>query len=211
MSKKFTGWRVAFSIYPALYFKKSLAKPVVLWVISMIVLYGFGESSSLDMLGWLTDFIKSAFPSILGFIVAGHALIVGFSGSSFILHLAKERKESKTTLFQDTNTTFTMVIASMVLTLVIGAVLGLLIKAELTCCIAWLATVVNVVTFSICLFVFYYSLCSLFDVVIGIFNLGQASNMIAQGKIKKLEEAKNNSEEAKQKKGILDFFKELFD
>ena len=210
MSKKYTGWKVAFSIYPEIYFKKSLVKPGALWGISLIVFFCFSETDSLDMLGWMADFIKSSFPSILGFILTGHALIVGFSGSDFILHLAKDRKDSDTTLLQDTNTTFTIVIASMVLNLLIGAVVGFLLKAELPCWDYDLAKIVNAIVFSVVLFVFYYSVCSLFDVVISIFNLGQASNVIAQGKIKKIEEDAKASKGGAEVKSILDYFKGLF-
>lgn len=205
MSKKFTGWRKAFSIYPSNYFKKSLFKPLLLWIPSLILYFCFGDVDSLAMLYWLSDFIRSSYPSILGFILTGHALIVGFSGSDFILHLAKERDNSKTTLLQDINTTFTMVIASLVVTLIMAALVSFSLKCNFTYWDYSLAKGFNTLVFVVFLFVFYYSLCSLLDVVISIFNLGQASNMIAQGKIKKMQEEKDGCFSK-----LLNFFRGLF-
>lgn len=208
MSKKFTGWRIAFSIYPSQYFKKSFIKPLFLWMPSLIVFFCFSNEDSLSMLVWLSDFIKSSYPSILGFILTGHVLIVGFSGSDFILHLAKERENSKTTLLQDINSTFTVVIASLVVTLIMAALVSFSLKCDLPYWNYSLAQGFNTFVFIVFLFAFYYSICSLIDVAINIFNLGQASNIIAQGKIKKMQESKEEKEDCLSK--LLNFFRGLF-
>lgn len=208
MSNKYTGWRNAFSIYPDLYLRKSLVKPLVLWVPSLIVYFGFGSTDAFSMLGWMADFVKSSYPSILGFILTGHALIVGFSGSDFILHLAKERKDSKTTLLQDINSTFTMVIASLVVTFIFAAAVSFAIRCDLPCWNYSLAVGFNNFVFVVFLFLFFYSLCSLLDVVISIFNLGQASNIIARGKIKKMQESKTTENCCIDK--LINYFKGLF-
>ena len=203
------GWKTVWDIYPRVNIVKSLIKAFFFWVI-LVVLFFFSDKSPLVLLEMLSDMITSVFPNVIGFALTGHVLMVGFSGSDFLLKLAKTSTGDKYSLFQIVNSTFAIVILVMVVTLLSGIVC----KTILSYSIEWPfesgVSCYNSAVLFILLFLVCYSILSLFDIVINIFNMGQMSNAVARNKIKALEEEKEELEEDKQIKlkikKILNFF-----
>lgn len=152
-----------------------------------------------ELIGLVSGWITSGFPSIIGFVLSGYVLIVGFSGSDFLLSLAKPRKDNYT-LFQVLNSTFAVVIAIMIVTYAIGALYGFVVACDFVwpLKIKWLCIVYNFIAFLLIDFIFFYAVFSLVDIVVNIFNMGQMANVIAERKIEAIQskkETENNGEE----------------
>lgn len=65
---------------------------------------------AVDMLGHLCSFVNGGYPSIVGFVLSGYALLIGFSNSELIQKLSKRKNENKPALFQKINATFAMML-----------------------------------------------------------------------------------------------------
>lgn len=203
------GWKSVWAIYPKNNIGKNIWRPLVLLIISAICSF-YSSKSSTELICVVSNWITSGFPSIIGFILSGYVLIVGFSGSDFLLNLAKPR-EDKFTLFQILNSTFASVIAVMIITYSIGALMDFVVS----CKIEWPFTsncgcyVFNFSGLIIIEFLFFYSINTLLDVIINIFNMGQMANVIAEQKleaIKSEKELESNREDS----FILKFLRAIF-
>lgn len=189
------GWKSVWSIYPKENIGRNIWRPLVLLAIAVISSF-FSSKSSTELISVVSNWITSGYPSIIGFILSGYVLIVGFSGSDFLLNLAKPN-DAKYTLFQVLNSTFAVVIAVMIITYAIGALLSFIVSCEIewpfptNCgCDAF-----NFIALVFIEFTFFYSLNTLLDVVINIFNMGQMANVIAEHKIKAIENAEKDVHE----------------
>lgn len=187
---KEVGWKGVFNIYPIHNFLKGAKLPVVIWIPTFI-LFLMSETDTLDLLSVIVNIITGGFPSIIGFILTGHALIIGFSGSDFILSLAKTREDQRYSYLQKVNSTLSVVTGILIVTLIIAAIVALITKMEIVWPFPEYCDHYNAAIFGVVLFAFYYSVFSLLDIVINIFNLGQISNKVAQGKIRAIESGKD--------------------
>lgn len=199
MEKKYKpGWKSVWAIYPKRNLKKNVWRPTLLAVIAACC-YCCSSKSACELIGLVSGWITSGFPSIIGFVLSGYVLIVGFSGSDFLLSLAKPRKDNYT-LFQVLNSTFAVVIAIMIVTYAIGALYGFVVACDFVwpLKIKWLCSVYNFIAFLLIDFIFFYAVFSLVDIVVNIFNMGQMANVIAERKIEAIQsekETENNGEE----------------
>lgn len=203
-----TGWKTVWSIYPKENIGGNFWRPLILLVISVACSICSSKSSA-ELIGVVSNWITSGFPSIIGFILSGYVLIVGFSGSDFLLSLAK-RSEAKYTLFQVLNSTFAVVIAVMIVTYAIGALMGFVVSCE----IEWPFTTncgcdaFNFTALVFIEFLFFYSINTLLDVIINIFNMGQMANIIAEQKLEAIEKADKN-ENKREESFILKLIKAI--
>ena len=188
-----SGWKVAWAIYPKKKFWKNAWRPFIL-TIGLLVCHFLSDKDSTEMMSLICSWIVGGFPSIIGFILTGYALIIGFSGSEFLLKLAKPVGDKYTTHFQITSSIFTVVIAVMVGTYIAGAVWQFVLACNLEWRFndgLWLFNEIALATLAFC---FFYAIFTLFDVVINIFNLGQIANVIAKNKLKQIETQKESGD-----------------
>lgn len=191
-----SGWKVAWEIYPKDNWHKNIWRPVVLTIV-MSAASLLGNTDYVDLMKCVSSWITGGYPSILGFILSGYVLLIGFCGSDFLLALAKTKKEDEISLFQKVSSTFSIVLFVILSTYGIGALYDFVIQ----CAIAWpfgddnYCEIYNYVTLVILLFAFSYSLFTLFDIVINIFNMGQLANIIAKRKLISIKEHEENRTE----------------
>lgn len=207
MEKKYKpGWKSVWAIYPKRNLRKNVWRPIVFAAIAACC-YCCSSKSACELIGLVSGWITSGFPSIIGFVLSGYVLIVGFSGSDFLLSLANPRKDNYT-LFQVLNSTFAVVIAIIIVTYAIGAIYSLVVSCDIVwpLKIQWLCIVYNFMAFLLIDFFFFYAVFSLVDIVVNIFNMGQMANVIAERKIEAIQSEKeyeNNREES----SLWKFFK----
>lgn len=198
MANGVTGWNGVFSVYPLRKLWKGAIIPFLFLVISIAV-YFFGENHSpIDLMNNLDDIIISGFPSIIGFVLTGYALIIGFSGTELVGKMACiEVDQEGHSYFEVVSSIFAVVLAVVVLTYIIACLVSYALELQ----ILWpfdnnYADCFNTLCFFIFLFLFYYSIFALLDIIVNIFNIGQYANAVAQNKIKE-DEAKNDNYIAK--------------
>ena len=176
-----TGWRTVWRIYPLKNLYKGIIKPIILTSCTCFICF-ISEKSSLEHIDFLCDVIITTFPSIIGFILTAYALIIGFSSSDIISYLAKSGVNKKYSLFQIVNSTFAVVMGFMICTFLIGAFCSFIQQAEIPFLIHDLTPYFNGIVLFVLIFCFFYSICSLLDIIINIFNLGQFANILAKRK-----------------------------
>lgn len=194
MASDVTGWNGVFSIYPLRKLWKGAIIPFLFLVVSIVV-YFFGENHSpIDLMNNLADIIISGFPSIIGFVLTGYALIIGFSGTELVGKMACiEVDQEGHSYFEVVSSIFAVVLGVVVLTYIIACLVSYALELQ----ILWpfdnnYADCFNTVCFFIFLFLFYYSLFALLDIIVNVFNIGQYANAVAQNKLRE-ENTKNNN------------------
>lgn len=194
MASDVTGWNGVFSIYPLRKLWKGAIIPFLFLVVSIVV-YFFGENHSpIDLMNNLADIIISGFPSIIGFVLTGYALIIGFSGTELVGKMACiEVDQEGHSYFEVVSSIFAVVWGVVVLTYIIACLVSYALELQ----ILWpfdnnYADCFNTVCFFIFLFLFYYSLFALLDIIVNVFNIGQYANAVAQNKLRE-ENTKNNN------------------
>lgn len=207
MEKKYKpGWKSVWAIYPKRNLRTNVWRPIVFAAIAACC-YCCSSKSACELIGLVSGWITSGFPSIIGFVLSGYVLIVGFSGSDFLLSLANPRKDNYT-LFQVLNSTFAVVIAIIIVTYAIGAIYSLVVSCDIVwpLKIQWLCIVYNFMAFLLIDFFFFYAVFSLVDIVVNIFNMGQMANVIAERKIEAIQSEKEY-ENNREKSSLWKFFK----
>lgn len=186
-----TGWGEAWRIYPKKSFKKSLIKPTIIEVICGVILC-FSSIPYLELISVLCSFVNGGYPSIVGFVLSGYALLIGFGNSEVTQKLSVKLDGRKHALFQEINATFAMMLLFLIVTLLLSFLISTVVTAQIDTwgipskCIDFL----NVVVFHVFLFFILYSLLSLLDVVMNIFNFGQFAYFVSNTKSE--EEGQNN-------------------
>lgn len=207
MAKKPVGWGKAWEIYPMLNFWKGVKLPLVLMVASFVVYLFKGNVSEIELIKLVGSIVTSGFPSIIGFILTGYALIIGFSGSDFLLKMAKSKADDKHSLFERVNSTFAFVIGALVLTYLVAGVVTFVIGLQIEWPFSEGIEAYNTFVLFLLLFLFYYSVCALLDIVLNVFNLGQLAHTVAKNKLKAIEmmtqQEEGDSKEVKEKKSFL--------
>ena len=151
---------------------------------------------TVDVLGHLCSFVNGGYPSIVGFVLSGYALLIGFSNSELIQKLSKRKNENKPALFQKINATFAMMLLMLVVTLLFSFVVSIVMEANVSgfLFLSGYENIINTATLYIFLFIIFYSLFSLLDVVMNIFNFGQFAFVINDLKNKEVQQNKDSVE-----------------
>ena len=194
MATKPVGWEKVWEIYPINNFRKGAKIPCVLLLLSFCCYLLKGSVSEIHILRVMANLVSGGFPSVLGFVLTGYVLIVGFSGSEFLLSMAKKKTGVGHTLFERVNATFAVVIAILVLTYLMSVMVIYVLELQIVWPFDKGVRKFNCCVLLLFLFLMYYSLCALIDVIINIFNLGQFANVIAGKKLKAIEEIERMEE-----------------
>lgn len=198
MANGVTGWNGVFSVYPLRKLLKGAIIPFLFLVISIAVYFMGEKHTSIDLMNKVADIITSGFPSIIGFVLTGYALIIGFSDTELVGKMAHiEVDKEGHSYFEVVSSIFAVVLGVVVLTYITACLVAYVLELQ----ISWpfddnCADCFNTLCFFIFLFLFYYSIFALLNIIVNIFNIGQYANAVAQNKIKD-EEAKNDNYIAK--------------
>lgn len=144
---------------------------------------GYVEASEIDLIEYVASTILSVGPNMLGFTLSGYALMMGLSNSEFVRGLINFKEEGKDySLFQSLNTIFAVVLGMMFLTTIVGAFACIVVKAEISLPEAWSSFInaYNWVCLFVLMFLMYYTINAIKDVVINIFNFGQYVQVYAE-------------------------------
>lgn len=207
MANKPVGWEKAWEIYPWSNMWKGAKTPIVLLVVSFVVYLFRNDVSEIEQIKLVGGIITAGFPSIIGFILTGYALIIGFSGSDFLLKMAKSKADDKHSLFERVNSTFALVIGLLVVTYLLASFFEFVIGLQIEWPFSEGIKAYNAFVLFLLLFLFYYSVCALLDIVLNIFNLGQLAHAVAQNKLRTMEimaqQQEIDSKEMKEKESFF--------
>ena len=182
MDENKTGWQGVFTIYPIRKMGKGCILPGIMMIFSAGA-YCFSEVDALSLMQKVSDFITSGFPSIIGFVLTGYALLIGFSVTGLFGGMARSSVDNKDhSYFQLVNSIFAVVLGVVVLTYIVGCVVGLVISMKIEWPFSNGYKCFNNIVFFVFLFLFYYSIFALVDIIVNIFNIGQYANAVAQNK-----------------------------
>lgn len=167
----------------------SNTKNTICFTLVSFILYIFGDNKNHEeLITMLVSFITSGFPCIIGFVLTGYAVLISFSNSELMKKMT-QTKQGDHTYFEIVNSIFAIVLAIVVVTYIIGCFIGYVIKLG----IVWRYTFLSCESFNTIvlfafLFLFYYSIFALIDVIINIYNIGQIANTVAITDMKSKEE-----------------------
>lgn len=141
----------------------------------------------------LSSTVLSAFPSLLGFSLAGYALIIGASDLKLIERMSEPLKSNKERLsyFQTTSCVFASSVLIQCVTLILAFCVHFVVKLKLPfnnetiCC--WF----NFVVFVVLLFAVLFSMLLLCSTVVNLFTYGQSIHLC----VRLDKELANNEEE----------------
>lgn len=183
MVNKRAGWGGVFTIYPLRKLGKGGIFPAVFLLISIII-YCLGDNREpIALMKKVAEIITNGFPSIIGFVLTGYALIIGFSGTELVGKMACVKVDDGHSYFEVVSSIFAVVLGFVVSTYIVACIVTLVIELqipwpfELDC-----AHCFNTVSLFVFLFLFYYSIFSLLDIIVNVFNIGQYANAVAQNK-----------------------------
>ena len=194
MANGVTGWGGVFDTYPLRKLLKGAIIPLF-FLLASIVIYCLGENhDAITLMTNVVDIISSGFPSIIGFVLTGYALIIGFSGTELVGKMAcVEVDEKGHSYFEVVSSIFAVVLGVVVSTYIMACLVSYVLELK----ISWpfdnnYCDYFNTGCFFIFLFLFYYSIFSLLDIIVNVFNIGQYANAVAQNKLRD-EKTKNGN------------------
>lgn len=194
MANGVTGWNGVFSVYPLRKLWKGALIPFLFLVISIAVYFMGEKHTPIDLMKKVADIITSGFPSIIGFVLTGYALIIGFSDTELVGKMAcVEVDEKGHSYFEVVSSIFAVVLGVVVSTYIAACLVSYVLELQ----ISWpfddnCADCFNTLCFFIFLFIFYYSIFALLDIIVNVFNIGQYANAVAHNKLKDEDVRRNN-------------------
>lgn len=183
---KHTGWINVRRLYPPHNLKRGLLYPLAICSVIWVGLF-FARKNVYQILGDLSGMIVSSFPSIIGFILAGYAILIGCSNQDILKRICSPTPKEGSSIFQRTSATFAVVMGSLITTLLSGFVVNIFIKGEYEFWFCCGDKVFNLIIFILLSYISIYSLWSLVDITSNLFNYSQFINAQIQsepGKIK---------------------------
>lgn len=178
-SKNF-GIKAILRLYSVKLLLKGAKLPFVLTLLIIACFAIFGEVEK-ETLSIAIDLILTIIPSLLGFVLSGYALLIGFGNIEVIAKktVPKNRESSdKPTLYQKVSTVFAVGLIMQIFLLVFTFILKLVLKIELRClfdsfCIC---VFLNYTVFILLVFGLIYVTIMIKDLVVNIFNFSQVQH-----------------------------------
>ena len=195
MAANGTGWGGVFSAYPIRKLGKGCILPGISLIISILAYYFGSVNDPIMLMAKIADIIISGFPSIIGFVLTGYALIIGFSSTELIGRMACIKVTKNHSYFEVVSAIFAIVLGIVVTTYILACIVTFVIHLNIvSSCGEKCVTFFNTICLFAFLFVFYYSIFSLLDIIVNVFNIGEFANAVAQT---------NHSEPEVRKDGLL--------
>lgn len=177
-SKNF-GIKAILKIYDIKLLLNGAKYPFAITIIISIAFLLFGQIDK-DVLIAVVDLVLSIIPSLLGFVLSGYALLIGFGNIEVI---AKRKKTddttiSKPTLYQKVSTVFAVGLIMQIILLVFAFGLKLVLKLEIPCLFddSRICETVNYGIFILLVFGLLYVTVMIKDLVVNIFNFSQVQH-----------------------------------
>lgn len=191
MKNSITGWNGVFNAYPIRKLWKGAILPSVFLIVSIGIYFFCDNHDTITLMKNIANIIISGFPSIIGFVLTGYALIIGFSGTELVGKMACIKVDEKGhSYFEVVSSIFAVVLGVVVSTYIIACLILYVIELNIQCSLNNNYTdCFNTISFFIFLFMFYYSIFALLDIIVNVFNIGQYANVVAQNK-RKIEDVK---------------------
>lgn len=172
---KNVGWKSVWTLYPASNLKRGLFRPFIFFIPTGIALF-ISSKNGYELVGLISSLIVTSFPSIIGFILAGYAILIGCSNSDLIRQLCKTDPSKRSSLFQRTSATFAIVMAMLILTFLIAFCSNLIFSANCAFVFSRGVRFFNYTFGLVLLYMSVYCIWSLIDITVNIFNYSQFIN-----------------------------------
>lgn len=173
MGKKITspGWSAVFQCYTLHNLRRSVVWPLIITLLVVLCSMASTESPTI-LIDAVATLSLTIAPTVLGFTLAGYALMMGMSGSKVMQPILDGEKP---TLFQKLNSTFAIVLgASFITTLVCVFIkIGMSFVGYLGALNYNLKICIKAFTLFSLVFLLIYTIFSIKDITINIFNFGQ--------------------------------------
>lgn len=173
--------RRIFSIFPL----GSLAREwifilaVVLSLAFSLVIYVFTPNKLIAYIAKIIGITYAILPAVLGISLAGFAIVVSQINTDTLSRVANIPEGKPYSLYQKTNASFSITALSQLLALFISVIVDLLTPlVSKIVVIEWLADITNAIVFMLLLWLFMYSMLSVFDTIKTIFTSGQVANFL---------------------------------
>lgn len=188
------GIKAILKLYDLKLLWKGAKFPLIVTIIIVGVFVFIGKMDK-EIIKTVVDLILSIIPSLLGFVLSGYALLIGFGNIEII---AKKRQvdveDGKPTLYQKVSTVFAIALIMQIILLVFTFILKVLLQVDLPCmfdnCIA--CDIVNYLVFTFLIFGLLYVTVMIKDLVLNIFNFSQIQHFFINKAPNSNETANNN-------------------
>jgi hypothetical protein len=178
--KKF-GIKAIIKLYSAKLLFKGAKLPLLMTalIVALFIIFGIVDKTTIES---AVDLVLSIIPSLLGFVLSGYALLIGFGNIEIIAKKPKPKNgdnENKPTLYQRVSTVFAVGLFMQIFLLVFAFGLKLILKLDLTCifdnfCIC---NILNYIVFTLLVFGLLYVTVMIKDLVVNIFNFSQVQHL----------------------------------
>jgi hypothetical protein len=172
------GLRALFRIYKMKLLLKGGIAPLVISIVFVVPILIFTEKDVIELVETVTSKILSIIPNLLGFVLSGYALLIGFGN---ITNIAKQ-KNKETTLYQKISTVFSVSLLMQMLLLIFAFVVKLALDAELYCSNVCYGNIVNYTVIILLIFGLLYVTFMIKDLVLIIFNYSQYQHYLINKK-----------------------------
>lgn len=191
------GWKGLIRVYPLKTFLRSLWVPLFLTIL-VYLLYFLVDEDPYLIITKIIDIVFNLVPNLLGFILAGYAIIISFGNKSFLRLISDITYDNPISYFQEFSSIFSFCLISLAMTLVFS--LGfyfLSIPNNPFNIPSYYLNIINHFGLVVLLFLCIYSVLQIPTLVINVFTLSQVSHMNILSELENLENTneKNNTSE----------------
>lgn len=165
----------------------SLIIPVIVTVLFLIGI-SISDQNVLNLVTFIVDQVLSIMPDLLGFVLGGYAILIGFGNEKFLASTSEISEDKPISFYQTFSSIFAVSILSMAIALVFAYIVSLISSISTPLFIT--NETVNCINYSsliVLLFSSVYSVCQIPVLILNIFGFSQMFhiNMIAQNLNKK--------------------------
>lgn len=159
-------------------FKRSLKYTSIFTLLSFIIIL-VSKHGFFYFIKVVTDIGLNVTPDILGFTIAGYAMIVGLSNTNAMNILKGSVLDSGISMFQQLNTTFIAMLLSALLNLILCVIAKIVTAAEIKVPLcSWLIESFNGLSYLILVISTFYVVFSIKDLLSNLFSLGQFLQLV---------------------------------
>ena len=169
------GFSTLFKGYPYRKLKKGVLISLMTSTLFVFLIIVFGCDARSIILVMIQDAI-AIMPNLIGFVLAGYAIIVGFGNKEFLLS-ASEPGKNGLSLYQTYSYIYSFSLITLIATLFCAFVFRLISLVCYSPASVCLVKFLNISGLFILVFLIIQSLASLLYMVINVFNLAQAHHL----------------------------------
>lgn len=153
--------------------------PTLISILIVIPICLFSKESDLKLLEVIDNMVLSIIPNLLGFVLSGYALLIGFGNITIIA----KQKGNESTLYQKISTVFSIALLMQMLLLIFAFLVRFTLNASLSCKSLILSSSINIFTIIALMFGLLYVTFMIKDLVLIIFNYSQYQHYLINKKV----------------------------